>query len=90
MLVPAFGDTVTAQIKNTPTDGFAPRGREVKFLGCVGNVTSGILVGNYDGYDWDLEVVSSYVLHGTVETDKSQNQEEFGDEAGHKRSGRSG
>ena len=75
-LVPAFGDTVTSKIKNTPSDGFAPRGRDAQVLGCVDNVTSGVLVGNYDGYDWDLEVVSSYVLHGTVEVDLTQNEEE--------------
>ena len=75
-LVPAFGDIVTTKIKDTPSDGFAPRGRDAKFLGCVDNVTSGVLVGNFDGHDWDLEIVSSYVLHGTVEVDLTQNEEE--------------
>ena len=31
-LVPAFGEVITAKIKNTPHDAFAPRGRDVKFL----------------------------------------------------------
>ena len=58
---------MAAKIKHTPRDGFAPRGQNAKVLGCVDNVTSGVLVGNFDGADWELEVVSSYVLHDTVE-----------------------
>ena len=44
-LVPAFADTVTMKIKNTPTDSFAPRGKEVVFLGVVPDITNGSLVG---------------------------------------------
>ena len=54
MLVPAFGDAVTVRIKKTPQDDFAPRGKEMTFLGCIGEVTHGIIVGRHNGIDWEL------------------------------------
>ena len=54
-VVPAFADTVTMKIKNPPTDSFAPRGKEMVFLGVVPDITSGSLGGQWNGDDWDVE-----------------------------------
>ena len=52
----------------------------MKFLGCVDDVTEGILAGYWDNDDWVLEVNSSFVPHGNVSEDAghdaAQNQEE--------------
>ena len=77
-VVPAFGDPITVKIKLTPSDGFAPRGKEAVFLGCLENVTHGILVGNYVDGEWVLETSSSYTLHGSIDYPvNAYNQEEF-------------
>ena len=76
-LVPAFGETITAKIKNTPHDSFEARGKDVKFLGCLDKVTAGVLTGVYNGEGWDLEVFSTYVLHGVVEPSGADGQEEI-------------
>ena len=44
----------------------------MNFLGCLDDVTEGILAGYWDGDEWVLEVNSSYVAHGTVPGDKGQ------------------
>ena len=75
-LVPAFGEVITAKIKNTPHDSFEPRGKDVRFLGCLDKVTAGVLTGTFNGEGWDLEVFSTYVLHGVVEPSAASGQEE--------------
>ena len=55
----------------------------MKFLGCVDDVTEGILAGFWDHDDWVLEVNSSFVSHGNVSNDSgqdAQNQEESGNQ----------
>ena len=77
-MVPAFGETVTMRIKNHPSDSFAPRGRDATFLGCVSHVRSGVLVGQWGGEGWNLEINSTYVAHGEVVGDQEEaNQEEL-------------
>ena len=76
-LVPAFGETITAKIKNVPHDSVEARGKDVKFLGCLDKVTAGVLTGTYNGEGWDLEVFSTYVLHGVVEPSAADGQEEI-------------
>ena len=75
MRVPAFGDPITAKIKEVPADAFAPRGKEVFFLGAMGNVTNGVLTGSFDGVHWRIECSSNFVLHDPITY-----QEEFTEE----------
>ena len=60
LLLPPFGADITTRIKNAPPGGFEPRGRGMKFLGCVDDVTEGILAGDWDNGHWVLEVNSSF------------------------------
>ena len=47
----------------------------------------GVLTGTYDGEDWNIEIVSSHVMHDVIEVtahghdnQEERNQEEFADE----------
>ena len=73
---PAFGDVVTARIKDMPADAFAPRGREAHFLGCVDHVTHGVLIGTFNGDTSDLEVVADFTIHGIVDEDYEHQEEQ--------------
>ena len=74
--VPAFGDVATAKTKDTPQDAFAPRGKEVHFLGCVDNATHGALIGTHSGDGWDLGVSSSVTIHGVIEEEYDHQEEQ--------------
>ena len=76
MRVPAFGDVITAKTKETPADAFAPRGRDVHFLGALDHVTHGVLTGTYDGRDWSLECSANFVLHDPVINQEEPAEEE--------------
>ena len=54
MLAPAFGEEVTFETKDVPADAFAPRGNEVRFLGCSDTIRHGIYVGTNDLYGWSV------------------------------------
>ena len=77
--VPPFGADITTRIKKTPTGSFEPRGRDMQFLGCIDDVTEGILAGHWDGEEWVFEVNSTFIPHSDVEKHEDQdeqNQEE--------------
>ena len=65
------------KIKNTPNDSFAPRGKEVVFLGVVPDITNGSLVGQWNGYGWGLERASTLAQRGTVNQEEFKDQEEL-------------
>ena len=55
------------KIKNAPADSFAPRGKEAIFIGTAEDVTHGVLVTNWEGKDWGIQVATSYVQRGAAE-----------------------
>ena len=74
--MPAFGDLITTKVKKTPHGSFAPRGVDRVFLGCLDNVTAGVLTGDWDGFGWHFDVSSACILHATIEVNGSTDQEE--------------
>ena len=65
---PPFGATVTARIKNPP-GAFAPRARDMIFLGECREVSGGFLLGSKRAGKWTLQVSSSFVEQGVVVED---------------------
>ena len=87
--VPAFGVPVTVKIKKVPTNSFAPRGKDMLFLGTIDNeITHGIFVGGWNGDGWNLDASGSFVVHQKIGDqvehfhigDEGKNQEEFNQE----------
>ena len=70
LVVPAFGETVTVKIKKVPSDSFAPRGKEMVFLGGMDHeVTNGVIVGNYTDGEWHFDASSSFTIHPPLPKD---------------------
>ena len=59
-----FGATVTARLKEVPQDKFAPRAKEVNFLGVCEFTSHGFLTGFKTDGEWKIEVTSSFVHNG--------------------------
>ena len=90
----AYGDPVTARLKDVPNDSFAARAVERTFVGVCDGVSHGFLLGKKVEGVWSLEVSSSFVLDGTPiqvkekekwelvgeDKDESLKEEEFPDD----------
>ena len=52
----------------------------MKFLGCIDDVTEGILAGRWDGEEWVLEVKSSFIPHGFVSEEAGRHADKHQEE----------